>query len=130
LYPSFNKIDAEFAGRQDRAIFGPRSALFDLLEFSDLSIRFSDVRVHWPALVSALATVGCPVITEPAAAPAPEQTPTGESSAKTPPAWIPLGIVHNDDYYCREALMRRVQAEFRGGRLELRDITRTSAGVA
>jgi hypothetical protein len=119
LYPSLNEIDAEFARRQDRAILGPRSALFDPSEFSDLSIRLSDVRVHWPALVGALATVGCTVITEPAAAP-PEQTPTAESSAKTPPVWIPLGIVHNDDYYCREALMRRVQAEFREGRLELR----------
>lgn len=44
---------------------------------------------------------------------------TAESSAKTP-VWIPLGIVHNDDYYCRKALMRRVEAEIREGRLELR----------
>jgi hypothetical protein len=39
---------------------------------------------------------------------------------KETPVWIPLGIVHNDDYYCREALMRRVKAEIREGRLELR----------
>jgi len=45
---------------------------------------------------------------------------TAEWSAETPVGWVPLGIVHNENYYCREVLMRRVEEEMRKRRLELR----------
>jgi hypothetical protein len=63
FYTSINEIDAYFDSFRDRAIFGSRSDLIDVAryppaELNGLQIRLSDVRVHWPALVKALAAVG------------------------------------------------------------------------
>jgi hypothetical protein len=54
-----NEIDASFDSRCDRSMFGPRSNLIDMAlyppaELSELQIRFSEVRVNWPALVNKL----------------------------------------------------------------------------
>jgi hypothetical protein len=62
-----DEIDAYFDSCCDRAIFGPRSSLIDTETYRpiagrELKITFSDVRVCWPLLIQALATVGFSLI--------------------------------------------------------------------
>jgi hypothetical protein len=77
---AINQIDAYFDSRRDRSIFGARSdlidpALYPPSELGELGIRFSEVRVHWPTLVTELGALGIPTDDALDDVPAPSEPP-------------------------------------------------------